>query len=355
MLWSDPCARGVGLGVETDAVSWAYDPDVGCGLFVHLVDADRLRRLLVDFVDADVLRGGLVRVDDTLCLVRVDDVVGFSTPALAGDVSGPPSPVVPSPKPESPPAMLDNRPNMLDLLIRSSTSPPAPRSKLTWVDSVESSSPESSYPAKASVGLRESSCANAGSVTSRSSTRAAPDLPVPRGRQYAPSVEPVRIFAPRRHLALMLAGSIAFVSAGLWMVLNAGPVGWVIGSVSVMFFGLGGAYYLTELVVRRPILQVDQDGILDRASLVSAGRLRWSDVREIRILSVEGQRMLSIYPSDPAAVMARANPIRRAVMRANDGLGFPPVNVPVSVLPCTVDDLLDLMRRHNPDLTVVND
>jgi hypothetical protein len=62
--------------------------------------------------------------------------------------------------------------------------------------------------------------------------------------------------------------------------------------------------------------------------------------------------MLGGLPSDPAAILARATPVRRAVLRLNAGFGFPAINVPEVALPYPLERLIDEMRLRNPDLEV---
>jgi hypothetical protein len=53
-------------------------------------------------------------------------------------------------------------------------------------------------------------------------------------------------------------------------------------------------YVLTELVSRMPVLQIDSNGVTDRSSLATAGRLSWDDVGAFHLYTVAGQRMLAI-------------------------------------------------------------
>ncbi|QGN48987.1 STM3941 family protein [Micromonospora sp. WMMD558] len=165
-------------------------------------------------------------------------------------------------------------------------------------------------------------------------------------------METVRVYAPRSTLLLLLLASAAFVLASLWIIDASlgGFVGIVVAVVGIAFFGLAGVYFLLELAYRRPTLQVDAEGITDRASLASAGRLGWREIGVVKIHSVGGQRMLAVLPHDPNAVIARAGFVRRALLRMNYASGFPPVNVPESALPYSLEALIDEMRRHNPEL-----
>jgi hypothetical protein len=164
-------------------------------------------------------------------------------------------------------------------------------------------------------------------------------------------VETVLIYTPRRALLLRLLGGITLVAAGV-LAISMGGIGYVIGVLGILFFGAASVYLISELVYRRPSLRIDADGITDRATLASAGRIAWGEIGAVRIHSVLGQRFLEILPLDPGAVVARAGPVRRAVLRLNRGVGFPAINIPEAAVPYPLEALIDEIRRHNPDLEI---
>ena len=110
------------------------------------------------------------------------------------------------------------------------------------------------------------------------------------------------MYAGRRALVLRLLGSAAFVAAGVVFLRTSigGIIGDVIGAVGIAFFGPAGVYFLAEIVHRRPSVQIDADGMTDRSSLASAGRIGWDEIGAVRIYSLYGQRMLGILPLDRA-------------------------------------------------------
>jgi len=63
--------------------------------------------------------------------------------------------------------------------------------------------------------------------------------------------------------------------------------------------------------------------------------------------------MLAIEPRDPHTLMARAGFGRRLALRLNKGFGLPVIDVPEIALPFSLETLIEEMRRHNPDLTVI--
>lgn len=154
------------------------------------------------------------------------------------------------------------------------------------------------------------------------------------------------LFARPSRLLIMTAGSLAFVVAGLWLGLtHEEPAANVTGWAGVVFFGACGVYIARRLFSRTPMLVVDRDGIVDRASGAAVGRIRWDEIRDVAISRVGAQKFLGIHVRDPDALRARLPFGRRLMARLNCMLGLPPVNLPQSALPIPVEELAENLLR----------
>lgn len=130
--------------------------------------------------------------------------------------------------------------------------------------------------------------------------------------------------------------------------------GWFIGTVavaSVAFFGACGAYALFRIARPTPAVVINSQGIVDNASAVSVGFIRWDEIDELREYRFQNQVFLGIVPRDLDAILARQPAWKRSAIRANLRLGAAPVNIPQGVLPMTVTDLLREInvRFREPD------
>jgi hypothetical protein len=147
----------------------------------------------------------------------------------------------------------------------------------------------------------------------------------------------------RSKLVALAAGSGAFVVMGAWMLSMVREEGVFIGAIglaSVAFFGACGVSVLSRLVRSTPALVIDHRGIVDDASGVSVGLIRWDEIEELREYLFQGQVWLGIVPRDLDAVLARQPAWKRRIIRRNLRLGAAPVNVPQAMLPMKVADLL---------------
>jgi hypothetical protein len=169
------------------------------------------------------------------------------------------------------------------------------------------------------------------------------------------------IFTPVGKLVRLLTFSGLFFAAGVWMLGDAtGLYDQSVAILAIAFGGLCGLYFGFRLLFRAPVLEVDADGIVDRSSLVSPGRLRWDEIDSVRIYTFSTyahgrtieQRMLGIHPRHGSDVVRRTNPVKRVLMRINGRLVATPINIPESVLPGNLEELVDQMRQYCPTLEV---
>lgn len=163
---------------------------------------------------------------------------------------------------------------------------------------------------------------------------------------------PPTVFRPSLpRMLLMLVGSAVFVVLGPCFLAMGNLVGWVVGAVSMLFFGYCGLVVLYRLVRRLPELVVDDDG-LDH---VAHGRVSWDDVDHVaaRVMVVNGLRhhMVEVVLSDPAVYRPRQF-LQPVLARGNRAMGCSPYTIPTNTVRASVRDVVAAMRRHNPDLYV---
>lgn len=170
--------------------------------------------------------------------------------------------------------------------------------------------------------------------------------------EHGPSETEDRIVIyPRRWKQVLFAlGALVFVVAGFLIgVANGwqGNLGVLVAIyVGVPFFGLCFLYLIFRIAVPRPALIVSDEGILDNASVVGAGLIRWDEVKDIRATSFGTERVLVIVPKDETTILARQNPVKRRLMRMNKSLANCIVCIPGNILPMTCEELRDQIRQY---------
>lgn len=98
-------------------------------------------------------------------------------------------------------------------------------------------------------------------------------------------------------LVLMFAGSLLFVAAGFWFIkapetftetiFKPSPTLIIIlGYASIIFFGLCAVFIFRKLFDTKAGVVIDDKGIHDNSSGVSAGFIPWSDISNISTIEV---------------------------------------------------------------------
>ena len=167
----------------------------------------------------------------------------------------------------------------------------------------------------------------------------------------------VVIYPKKLKLLAIAMASLLFVIFGFYLGQNRVamevPV-WkfiVIAYVGIPFFSLCLVYAIYRLLVPKPAVVISDEGIFDNASAVGAGMLKWEEIAEVFAYDFMGQRMLGIIPVNEAVVLARQSRLKRVMAKMNKGIAPAAFNIPQSVLPISVDELLSRVeerRRTSP-------
>lgn len=161
------------------------------------------------------------------------------------------------------------------------------------------------------------------------------------------------IYARKLNLVGMAAscGGLMFIAV---MVLRHEPelrFAWqgMLAAFAIPSCGLGLACFVYRLCVRRPALVIDDEGLLDNATLTSAGMLRWEEIEDVYAYEFMGHRMLGIVPVDEEVAIRRLPRLKQLVLRTNRSFGVPPFNIPLKPLRVSTEDLLAGIeeRQHN--------
>lgn len=113
----------------------------------------------------------------------------------------------------------------------------------------------------------------------------------------------------RAKVSLVFLGCLAFVTVGLWLVLQREVVPAIIGSLSIAFFGILGIPILSwRWITRKPIVRIDEEGVSsgERCAL-------WADIEGFRVWSMNGQAAVVVQLTPRAAkdIAAGLHPVRR--------------------------------------------
>lgn len=142
------------------------------------------------------------------------------------------------------------------------------------------------------------------------------------------SKETLEIKLSKKKMLLTFLGSCIFVFIGFWYFLIPSTNGFselnsniflmIIGLLCIVFFGLVAATVLIKIFDSKAGLVIDNEGILDNSSGVSAGFVPWKDIEEIKLLQIGSQNILMIIVKDPKKYFENVNnPIKKMMMKMN--------------------------------------
>jgi hypothetical protein len=150
----------------------------------------------------------------------------------------------------------------------------------------------------------------------------------------------------RVKISLILLGSAAFVTASLWLWMNADLIPrrnplyiQGVAALGMAFSGLCGLYAFFKFFDSAPGLIIDAHGIVDNSSGVSAGRIPWSDIQGFRTMTVQRQRFLTIDVKDPDKYIQRAPFLKRQLVGLNAKYFGGPIQISANTLKINFDEL----------------
>ena len=157
----------------------------------------------------------------------------------------------------------------------------------------------------------------------------------------------VTIARSRTKAAAALLGCVLFVVASLAIVSTGTAIGFVVGVVGAVIFGVFGVLWAWLGFRPGPGLRIDEDGFEDRSSAVSVGRVPWTDVTGIGSWGAFGSSSVVVSVRDPHAYAQRVPWYGRAAARANIRLVGSSVTVASTGLRISHDALLaELTAAH---------
>lgn len=139
-------------------------------------------------------------------------------------------------------------------------------------------------------------------------------------------------YPDKKRLMWLVLGALAFVGIGIWMILSGNWGEKIIGGISILLFGAAFLFFIPRLLGRKASLFMNEEGIIDDSSYVSAGAIRWDEIEDIGITEYSGQRWISIKLYDPQGFVQKQPPLKRWLMNLNNALVDAPIHISQEML-----------------------
>ncbi len=167
----------------------------------------------------------------------------------------------------------------------------------------------------------------------------------------------IEIQLSKKKLILMLVGAIAFVLLGLWLIFEAyNLTGWkaknptytrIITIAGVLFFGACAVYIFRKLFDNKPGLIIDNVGLIDNSSGISAGQVLWSDVKRIKVIEIHRQKLIMLQVKNPQDYIDKqTSGFKRKMMQMNFNMYGTPLSITSNSLQIKFDELLNVLNNH---------
>lgn len=167
--------------------------------------------------------------------------------------------------------------------------------------------------------------------------------------------EQIEIQLSKTKMTLTFFGSLIFVGLGIWFLVNPPKSNhWLFGNPTVIliagiayviFFGLMAVTIFRKFSDKKPGLIINNEGITDNSSGVSAGLIPWTDIEEITISQVMDQKFLMFIVRNPEFYLEKVtNPLKRNAMKMNYKTYGSPISISANALQTNFDDLHKLLE-----------
>lgn len=168
------------------------------------------------------------------------------------------------------------------------------------------------------------------------------------------SEQKIEIALSKKKIFLMLLGALAFVAIGLWFVISPPTISnsyWgnptkiaIAGYASILFFGLCAFFLIKKLPNNKPGLIIDQTGLTDNSSGVSAGQILWSDIEDISVIEIHRQKLIMLRVTNPQDYIDKqTSGFKRKMMQLNYKMYGTPLSITSNGLKISFDELLSTL------------
>ena len=170
----------------------------------------------------------------------------------------------------------------------------------------------------------------------------------------ATSGQTIEIALSKKKIFFMLIGALAFVAIGLWFVISPPTISnsyWgnptkiaIAGYASIVFFGLCAFVLIKKLPDNKPGLIIDQTGLTDNSSGVSAGQILWTDIENISVIEIHSQKLIMLQVTNPQDYIDKqTSSFKRKMMQLNYKMYGTPLSITSNGLTISFDELLSTL------------
>lgn len=126
------------------------------------------------------------------------------------------------------------------------------------------------------------------------------------------------------------------------------PVLSVISLIGIFFFSFGFFFTLKMLVFRKPVLTIQESGIVDSSSAIDAGFISFDSIKKVYTKNFITDKYICIELIDEKEFLSKTFFLKRWTMLVNKKIGFELVLIQLfpQLSPSEIDEVAELIREH---------
>ena len=147
----------------------------------------------------------------------------------------------------------------------------------------------------------------------------------------------------QKYVKLILL-SMACVAFGAFMILDGGNAifGWLLMGIVVPTIPI----FLWQIFDSRPRLILDEDGVIDR--YLGVGKIFWKDIKGLSVRTAYKNDCVCLYMDEDSnqRYLSNVSSIKRKLLTANVALGWPPLNLDLSGIKGSTEEIFQAIVQH---------
>ena len=172
-------------------------------------------------------------------------------------------------------------------------------------------------------------------------------------RNEEPGYPRVEIAFNKQKILLLILYNLLILAVCVYVILSAGSFAfifeWILRLMAIagfFFFGSSVVLFAMKLGEKGPGFILDNEGFIDHADAVSAGRIYWEEVTGISQWHFAGQAIIQVKVQDPAIILKNQSLFKRLLMHFNIRRFGTPVTVTSGALEMDSDNLFRLLKDY---------
>lgn len=163
----------------------------------------------------------------------------------------------------------------------------------------------------------------------------------------------ISISLHKKRIALLTFGAIGFIALSFWLMQVAdtqteySPLFLkFISIIGILFFTLCGIYGFRKLFDTKPALIINDQGIFDNSSAISAGLVEWKNITNVIITEVYDQKFITIETNNADELLSKQHGFKKILLSLNKNYYKSPIQIAASSLQCDIQELCNILKEQ---------